>query len=131
MSTSMLTIAINGRKSTLNYHTFPCYIQTKQTLIFLAWRLEVMVQSRVKLLSDGTCAVTSFRLSTKWTNPFISPGGDRAVVSWQLRCAHQLAARVVVLERLSSVFVWRLQTAHSTPFSTQIRLHHVSVIHHI
>ena len=90
-----------------------------------------MVQSRVKLLSDGTCVVTGFRLSTKWTNPCISSGGDGAVGSWRLRCAHQLAARVAVLERLSSVFVWRLQTTHSTPVYTQIRLHHVSVLHHI
>ena len=90
-----------------------------------------MIQSRVKLLSDGTCAIISFRLSNKWTNPCISSGGERAVGYWQLRCAHQLAGRVVVLERLSSVFVWRLQTTHSNPVSTQIRLRHVSVLHHI
>ena len=37
---------------------------------------------------------------------------------------------LVVLQRLSSVFVRRLQTGHSIPVSTAIRLLHVSVIHH-
>lgn len=55
---------------------------------------------------NGTCAETSSRLSSEWTNPCISAVGDLSVDHWQPTRTHQFAPYVPVLERLCSAFVW-------------------------
>jgi hypothetical protein len=55
---------------------------------------------------NGTCAETSSRLSSEWTNSCVSAVGGLSVDHWQPMRTHQFAPYVLVLDRLSSAFVW-------------------------
>jgi len=79
----------------------------------------------------GTSAGTSYCPASKWTIPCILAGGDHSVSYWQPRSACQLAAYVLLLERLCSSFMWMLPTTRcvscfpfiSPPLSFCVLLH--------
>lgn len=82
-------------------------------------------------LYDGTSADTRYCPVSKCTIPCILAGGDHLVSYWQPRSACQLAAYVLLLERLYSSFMWMLLITHyvscfpfiSPPLSFYVLLH--------